>query len=156
MEPLHLSPQARDRLQAEFEERTMSRRKEITQRIEEARAHGDLSENAEYDAAKNEQGQNEGRVRQIEDMLRRAVIVEAVAITGEVTPGCLVELRYDGDDDTTTYLVGSIEERNERYDVLSTSSPLGHALLGKRAGDRVTYQGPRRELVAELVAVRAL
>ena len=156
MEPLHLSPQARDRLVAEFEERTTARRKEITARIEEARAHGDLSENAEYDAAKNEQGQNEARVRQLEDMLRRAIIVETVASSDEVTPGCLVELRYDGDTDTITYLVGSIEERNDNYDVLSTSSPLGHALLGKRAGEKVKYSGPRRELTAELVAIRSL
>jgi transcription elongation factor GreA len=155
MEPLHLSQQALDRLTAELEERTTSRRKEITLRIEEARAHGDLSENAEYDAAKNEQGQNEGRVRQLEDLIKRAVVVEAAASDG-VTPGCLVELRYDGDDDTTTYLYGSIEERHDTFEVLSTSSPLGVALLGKKPPARVTYQGPRRELAVELVGVRTL
>jgi len=155
MEPLALSQQALDRLKAEYEERTTARRKEITLRIEEARAHGDLSENAEYDAAKNDQGHNEARVRQLEDMIKRAVVVEASGDSGEVAPGCLVELRYEGDDDTTTYLYGSIEERHPTYEVLSTSSPLGVALAGKKPGDRVTYQGPKRELAVELVGVRA-
>ena len=66
----------------------------------------------------------------------------------------LVELRYDGDDDAVTYLVGSIEERNETYDVLSTNSPLGQAILGKAPGATVTYQGPKRELSVTVVAVR--
>lgn len=155
MEPLHLSQQALDRLKTEYEERTTSRRKEITLRIEEARAHGDLSENAEYDAAKNDQGHNEARIRQLEDMIKRAVVVEATGDTDSVAPGCLVELRYEGDDDTTTYLYGSIEERHDTYEVLSTSSPLGVALAGKKPGDKVKYQGPRRELSVELVGVRA-
>ena len=155
MEPLHLSRSALDRLEAEYEERTTTRRKEITLRIEEARAHGDLSENAEYDAAKNDQGHNEARIRQLDDMIKRAVVVEASGATDEVAPGCLVELRYEGDDDTTTYLYGSIEERHETYEVLSTSSPLGVALAGKKPGDRVTYQGPKRALAVELVGVRA-
>jgi transcription elongation factor GreA len=152
---LHLSASALDRLKAELEERTTTRRKEITLRIEEARAHGDLSENAEYDAAKNDQGHNEARIRQLEDMIKRAVVVESTGNATDVQPGCLVELRYEGDDDTTTYLYGSIEERHDTYEVLSTSSPLGVALAGKKPGERVTYQGPKRELAAEVVAVRA-
>jgi transcription elongation factor GreA len=155
-EPLSLSQQALDRLRAEHEERTVPRRKEITNRIEEARAHGDLSENAEYHAAKNEQGLNEARIRQLEDMLSRAVIVEADATSDAAAAGLLVELRYEGDDDTTTYLMGSIEERHDVYDVLSVSSPLGQALQGKHPGTKVSYQGPKRELVVELVSVRPL
>jgi transcription elongation factor GreA len=154
MEPLHLSAQALERLTGELAERTTAGRKEITLRIEEARAHGDLSENAEYDAAKNAQGHNEARIRQLEDLVKRAVVVETT-MTDEVSPGCLVELRYEGDDEITTYLYGSIEERHESFEVLSTSSPLGVALLGKKAGARVTYKGPKRELNVELVGVRA-
>ena len=81
-------------------------------------------------------------------------MVEAAA-ADSVAPGCLVELRYEGDDSITTYLYGSIEERHEQYDVLSTSSPLGQALLGKKPPARVTYKGPRRELAVELVGVRS-
>ncbi len=154
VEPLSLSQQALDRLQAEFEERTGPRRKDITNRIEEARAHGDLKENAEYHAAKNEQGLNEARIRQLEDMLQRAEVVETDASNDAAAAGFLVELRYEGDDDTTTYLMGSIEERHDTYDVLSVSSPLGQALQGRHPGDKVSYQGPKRELVVELVSVR--
>jgi transcription elongation factor GreA len=151
----HLSQQAYDRLREELEERTTSRRREISMWIERAREHGDISENADYDAAKNEQGHNEARVRQLEAMLKNAVVVEGAA--GDVVePGCLVELQYHGDDDAVTYLVGSIEERHEIYDVLSTNSPLGQALLGASPGETVTYQGPKRELSVTVVDVRPL
>jgi transcription elongation factor GreA len=153
-EPLSLSQQALDRLRAEHDERTGPGRTEITNRIEEAREHGDLKENAEYHAAKNEQGLNEARIRQLEDMLSRAVVVEAEPDADAAEPGYLVELRYEGDDDTTTYLMGSIEERHDTYDVLSVSSPLGQALQGKHPGTKVSYQGPKRELVVELVSVK--
>lgn len=156
MEALELSQQALDRLHAEFEERTTARRKEITARIEEARAHGDLKENAEYHAAKDEQGHNESRIRHIEDMLKRAVVVESTAAADTAAAGRLVEIRYVGDTDTTTYLIGSIEERHDTYDVLSVSSPLGQALLGKSAGDKVSYEGPKRAINVEIVKVSSL
>jgi transcription elongation factor GreA len=151
----HLSPHAYERLRQELEERSTKRRREISMWIERAREHGDISENADYDAAKNEQGHNEARIRQLERMLKSAVVVEAAS--GEIVePGCLVELRYHGDDDLVTYLVGSIEERHETYDVLSTNSPLGQALLGASPGETVTYQGPKRELSVTVVDVRPL
>ena len=152
----HLSPQAYERLRQELEERSTSRRREISLWIERAREHGDISENADYDAAKNEQGHNEARIRQLEAMLKDAVVLENTAGGDVVEPGCLVDLRYTGDDDVVTYLVGSIEERHESYDVLSTNSPLGQAVLGKEPGATVTYQGPKRELSVTVVAVRPL
>jgi transcription elongation factor GreA len=151
----HLSPQAHARLTAELEERTTSRRRELSHAIERAREHGDIKENADYDAAKNEQGHNEARVRQIEEILRTAVVVEGPA--GDVVaPGTIVEVRMEGDDDTTNYLVGSIEERSDEFEVLSTSSPLGLALLGHAPGETVTYQGPRREFAVAIVSVKPL
>jgi transcription elongation factor GreA len=152
----HLSQQAYERLTQELEQRSTTRRREISLWIERAREHGDISENADYDAAKNEQGHNEARVRQLEAMLKQAVVMEHTASGDVVEPGALVDLRYEGDDDVTTYLVGSIEERHETYDVLSTNSPLGQAILGKPPGETVTYQGPKRELSVVVVAVRAL
>jgi transcription elongation factor GreA len=152
----HLSPQAYDRLRRELEERSTARRREISAWIERAREHGDISENADYDAAKNEQGHNEARIRQLEAMLKSAVVIENNASADVVAPGCLVDLRHEGDDDVVTYLVGSIEERHETYDVLSTNSPLGQAILGKAPASTVTYQGPRRELSVTIVSVRLL
>jgi transcription elongation factor GreA len=153
-DPTHLTPQALARLREELEERTGPRRKEISKRIERAREHGDISENADYDAAKNEQGLNEARVRQLEALIRTAVVVDTA--NGEVVAaGTVVELRMEGDDAATTYLVGSIEERHDEFDVLSTSSPLGQAVLGKAPGDVVSYDGPRRAFAVEIVSVRA-
>jgi len=153
MDESHLSQQAWDRLREELEQRSTIRRKEISAWIERAREHGDIRENADYDAAKNEQGHNEARIRQIEQLLKTAVVVEGPA--GDVVaPGTVVEIRMNGDDDTTSYLVGSIEERHEHLDVLSTSSPLGQALLGHAPGETVSYEGPRRTFEVEVVSVR--
>ena len=76
--------------------------------------------------------------------------------SGEVVaPGTIVEVKMEGDDDTTSYLVGSIEERSEEFEVLSTSSPLGQALLDHRPGETVSYEGPRRTFAVEIVSVRS-
>jgi transcription elongation factor GreA len=150
----HLSPQAHARLQAELEERTTSRRRELSHAIERAREHGDIKENADYDAAKNEHGLNEARIRQLEQMLKNAVVIDATTAGDVVEPGTVVDLRYSGDDELLTYLVGSIEERNEKYSILSTNSPIGMAIVGKAPGDTVTYQGPKREMSVTIVAVR--
>lgn len=150
-----LTQQALDRLKEELAWRTGEYRREISLQIERARELGDISENADYDAAKDEQGKSEARVRQLEAIIKSAVVVEGA--TGDVVePGVVVEVRYEGDDDTQKYLVGSIEERNDTYDVLSTNSPLGQALLGASPGKTVTYQGPRRELSVTVVSVQAL
>lgn len=153
----HLSPQAYQRLQEELERRSTTGRKELSLAIEKAREYGDLRENSEYHAAKDEHGLNEARIRQLEQMLKNAVIIEGdVTATDVVEPGVVVEFTYEGDDEPTVCLVGSIEERNEKYSVLSTDSPLGQAMLGKSPGATVTYQGPKRELSVKLVAVRPL
>jgi transcription elongation factor GreA len=153
METAHLSKQAFERLHDELEERSGPSRRAISAAIERAREHGDLKENGEYHAAKNEQGLNEARIRQLEQMLQTAIVVENAG--GEVVgPGTIVEIRMEGDDEPTSYLVGSIEERHETLDVLSTSSPLGQALLGHGPGDTVGYEGPRRTFQVEVVSVR--
>jgi transcription elongation factor GreA len=156
MEPAQLSTTAHERLVAELEHRTGALRFEIADRIERARELGDLKENADYDAAKNEQGLNEARVRQLEAMLRDAVIVEGPP--GDVVEaGVIVEIRITGDDETQSYLIGSIEERNDTYEVLSTSSVLGQALVGRRAGETTTYETPRKvQLEVEIVTIRPL
>jgi transcription elongation factor GreA len=154
MDELHLSPETHQRLTEELERREGPYRREISAWIERAREHGDIRENADFDAAKNEQGHNEARVRQLEAILRTAVVVEGAA-AGVVAPGTIVEIRMDDDDETTSYLVGSIEERHDTYEVLSTGSPLGQALLGAAPGETVTYEGPRRAFRVEVVDVRS-
>ncbi|MGQ0823661.1 MAG: GreA/GreB family elongation factor [Actinomycetota bacterium] len=156
MTEAHLSPQAYERLRDELEWRSTTYRRELSEQIERARELGDISENADYDAAKDEQGKSEARIRQIEQILKTAVVIDGASAGDVVEPGALVDLLYDGDSDPQTYLVGSIEERHETYDVLSTNSPLGQAILGAAPGTSVTYQGPRQELSVTVVGVRPL
>jgi transcription elongation factor GreA len=152
MDEVHLSRAAHERLTKERDWRSGERRSEISQWIERAREHGDIRENADYDAAKNEQGHNEARVRHLDAILKAAVIVEG-GDADVVQPGTIVEIRMDDEDDTTTYLVGSIEERHETYDVLSPGSPLGTALMGKTPGEIVDFAGPKRTFKVEIVSV---
>jgi transcription elongation factor GreA len=148
-----LSPQAHQRLTDELAERSGPTRRHISELIERARELGDLSENGDYHAAKNEQGLNEARIRQLEAILKHAVVVEAT--TGDkVETGTVVEVRMEGDDEPSTYLVGSIEERGTGYDVISPGSPLGKALLGHTPGDVVTYEAPGGRFDVEILAVR--
>jgi transcription elongation factor GreA len=138
----HLSQAAFDRLKAEYDDLTTRGRVEIARKIEAARELGDLSENGDYHAAKEEQGKMEGRIRQLHSLIENAEIVEATADGGVVGLGSVVGIRYQGDDDVEKYLIGSIEERHDDLDVISPSSPLGEALLGSSAGDDVTFTAP--------------
>jgi transcription elongation factor GreA len=145
-----------DRLQSELEDLRTRGRIEIARAIEAARALGDLSENGDYHAAKDAQGKMEARVRQLEAMLRDAEIVTGeVGAGGEVTTGVVVALRYTGDDETERYLIGSIEERREGIAVISPNSPLGQALIGRRQGDRVSYEAPSGVQEVEIIEVGA-
>jgi transcription elongation factor GreA len=153
MEATHLSPQAHQRLVEELDERTGPKRRQISEWIERAREHGDIRENADYDAAKTEQGHNEARVRQLEAILKTAVVVESTKAE-KVEAGTVVEVRMEGDDETSTYLVGSIEEKGRGYDVISPGSPLGKALLGHAPGEKVNYEAPGGRFMVEILVVR--
>lgn len=153
MSETQLSRDAFDRLQAELTDLTTRGRVEIADAIEKARALGDLSENGDYHAAKDAQGHMEARIRKLEQLLDRAVIVEKAA-TGEVAVGSLVSIRYEGDDDVETYLLGSIEERRPGVDIVSPGSPMGQALMGRSAGDVVEYEAPNGSMLkVEIVSV---
>jgi transcription elongation factor GreA len=137
-----LSRTAYERLRAELDDLTTRGRVDIARKIEEARALGDLSENGDYHAAKDSQGHMETRIRQLEHLLRNSTVSDEVVDNGRVASGSVVTLRYEGDDTDERWLVGSVEERHQELGVISTASPLGQALLGKQAGDEVTYQVP--------------
>jgi transcription elongation factor GreA len=151
----HLTASAHRRLVAEFEDLTTRGRIEIAEKIERARELGDLSENGDYHAAKDEQGHMEGRIRHLEAILENCEIVDVVD-DGTVKPGSVVTILYVGDDEDAaeTYLLASIEERNDEFDVMSPQSALGTALLGGSVGDVVTYATPTgAELSVEIVSV---
>ncbi len=149
-----LSRDAYDRLRAEFDDLSTRGKVDIARKIEAARELGDLKENGDYHAAKEEQGRMDGRMKQILAVLEDAEIVESVDTT-VVTTGTVVEIRYDGDASTEKYLLGSIEERREGIDVASPTSPFGAALIGHAAGDTVEYQAPGGKLRVEIVSISA-
>jgi transcription elongation factor GreA len=151
-----LSRQAYERLSAELEDLTTRGRVEIARAIEAARALGDLSENGDYHAAKDAQGKMETRIRHLQSLLATAVVVdEAPHDSDVVVAGTVVSLRYEDEDEPTSFLVGSIEERDRGLPVISVNSPLGQALLGQRAGQVVEYDAPGGRLRVELVRVGA-
>jgi transcription elongation factor GreA len=150
-EPTWLTPAAYRKLEEELEHLTTEGRDHIQERIAEARSHGDISENADYDAAKNEQGLMEARIRRIRHLLDTAEVREA-ADTGHVTVGSVVTVR-DGDGDEMEYFVAPQENKVAGLLLASPSSPLGGALLGAAVGDTVSYEAPRGTFQVEVVSV---
>lgn len=132
-----------ERLAAEFFDLTTRARFAVADKIERAREMGDLSENGDYHAAKDEQGHMEGRIRQLEDILEDHEIV-APGVEGIVSAGAVVSFVYhgDSDDDAETYLIGHMEERREGIELMSPKAPLGGALMGRSIGETVEYEAP--------------
>ncbi len=145
----YLTPEAYERLSAELDELKTVGRERVSQAIGVAREHGDIRENADYDAAKNEQGMMEARIRQLEEILRSAVVGQP-RDTGKAGPGMVVRLEIAGDEEV--YFLGSREEAINGMDVLSLQSPLGQAVLGRKPGEEFTYTTPTgRELPVKLL-----
>ena len=147
-----LSQAAYDRLEAELEELKTQGRPRVSAAIEAARSHGDLRENAEYDAAKEEQGKMEARIRQLEDMLANAQVGDAPS--GEVIQAGMIVTATDDDGDELTFLIGSREDRVDGLSVVSAQSPLGEALLGAKVGDTVRYQAPAGTFTVRVTAAQ--
>lgn len=146
-----LSQEAYDRLHAELDTLRTEGRTNIAAVIEEARAHGDLRENAEYHAAKDEQGKMEARIRQLEQLLRDARIGEPQDL-GAVRPGLKVVLEVEGDEET--YLVGSREDQHDELEILSAESPMGKAILGSAVDDKVSFSTPNgTEIGVRILAI---
>ncbi len=137
-----LTQEAHDRLKAELDHLAGPGRVEIAKKIEAARDEGDLKENGGYHAAKDEQGQIEGRIRQLQYILENARVGEPPRKEGVVGPGMTVTVRFAGDDDEVTFLLASREESGAPIDVYSPRSPLGNAISGKKVGDTATYSLP--------------
>jgi transcription elongation factor GreA len=147
-----LTQNAYDRLEAELSWLEGEAREKVISDIATARAHGDLSENAEYHAAKDQQGLQEARIRQLRQMIENAEIIEA-RDDGIVKPGTIVTIRYQGDTESESYFFGLREEKQGGYDIVTPASPLGQALLGRSAGDTVTAKVPAGELEVDIESV---
>ncbi|MFZ2501139.1 MAG: transcription elongation factor GreA [Nocardioides sp.] len=149
-----LTQDAHDKLTEELEHLRGPARADVIARISAARDEGDLKENGGYHAAKEEQGKLEMRIRQIEEMLRKAQ-VGAAADDGTVSPGFVVTYRFEGDDDTETFLLGAREIEADDLPVFSPQSPLGSAIIGAREGDTVAYVAPNgKTLRVQIVSAK--
>jgi transcription elongation factor GreA len=148
-----LTQEAFDRLQGEYDERTGPLRTDITKKIEAAREEGDLKENGGYHAAKDEQGKNEARIRQLRQLLENASVGEAPEADGTVKAGMVVTVRFPGDTDTEKFLLGHREANvGSDINVYSTTSPLGAAVLGTTIGETAAYALPNgKQLSVEVV-----
>jgi transcription elongation factor GreA len=138
-----LTQEAYDRLKTELAE-LIANRPVIAAEINARREEGDLKENGGYHAAKDEQGKQEGRIRQLEDLLRYAQVGEAPTEVTEVAPGTVITVQFDGDpSDTETFLLGSREiSATTDLTVYSPKSALGKAILGHKNGETVSYPTP--------------
>ncbi|MBL3699682.1 transcription elongation factor GreA [Leucobacter luti] len=148
-----LTQEAYDRLTGELEQLTGAGRKDIASRIEAAREEGDLKENGGYHAAKDEQGKMEARIRDLEELLKHAVVGEVPQASGVVEIGTVITADIFGDEER--FLLGNRELADgSDLDVYSAESPLGAAILGRKVGDEVSYSAPNgTEIEVKILAV---
>jgi transcription elongation factor GreA len=142
-----------DALQAELDELRGPGRAAVVQKVSDARDEGDLKENGGYHAAREELGKLDGRIAQLEDMLKRAQVGETPPDDGVVEPGMVVTYRFVGDDDQERFLLGAREMKgDDDFEVFSPESPLGAAINGKKRGETVEYVAPNgKTLKVEIV-----
>ena len=139
-----ITPEGLKNLEEEIEHLSTVRRREVSERIREARDFGDISENAEYDDAKNEQAQLEAQISQLEERLRRSTVVEEVATgTGEVTFGSVVHIKDQESGDSRKFQIVGSTEADLAAGKLSSESPIGSALIGGKVNQIVKIPAPR-------------
>ncbi|MFJ3882711.1 transcription elongation factor GreA [Streptomyces sp. NPDC090077] len=151
-----LTQAAYDQLKAELDYLSGPARTEIAMKIAAAREEGDLRENGGYHAAKEEQGKQELRVRQLTQLLENAKVGTAPASEGVVAPGTLVTIAFDGDeDDTLEFLLASREYASSDFETYSPQSPLGAGVNGKKVGDDAQYELPNgKKATVRILAVK--
>ena len=151
-----LTPEGLEKLKAEIEHLSTEKRREVAERIKEARDFGDISENSEYDDAKNEQAMLEARIATLEDKLRSASVIDARELTADVVRvGSQVQVK-DAAGKSLTYTIVGSTEADPSANRLSNESPVGKALVGRKKGDAVTVQlpnGKQRELTVTKIEV---
>jgi len=146
--------QGKEKLEKELEQLKSVKRKEVVERIKTARSFGDLSENSEYDAAKEEQAFVEGRITAIENMLRNAVIIENNDSESAVALGKTVTFKELPDGEEEYYTIVGSAEADPFESKISNDSPIARSLMGKKEGDQVTIQTPGGEIEVAIVSIK--
>ncbi|HUC63256.1 MAG TPA: transcription elongation factor GreA [Alphaproteobacteria bacterium] len=155
MEKMPITLEGLNRLQEELKRLKSIERPSVIKALEEARTHGDLSENAEYHAARERQSFIEGRVAELEDKIRRAEVIDPTKLTGKAVKfGATVDLVDVDTDEEVTYVIVGAEESDITSGKLSVLSPLARGLIGKEVGETVEVPTPRGSKVYEILKVR--
>jgi transcription elongation factor GreA len=155
MEKVPMTAHGHQMLEVELQRRQSQERPAIIQLISEARTHGDLSENAEYHAAKEQQSLNEGRIAELEDLLSRAEIIDVSKLTGEsIKFGATVSLVDEDTEEEKTYQIVGDQEADVKEGKISISSPIARALIGKSKGDTVEVTAPGGARSYEILKVK--
>jgi len=150
-EKILLTPEGLEKIKKEYKELTGSRRKEITERIQKARELGDLTENAEYDAAREEQATVEGRIAELEELMKRAEVVKNNKCPVQIDVGCRVRVHLEGRDEE--FQIVGAPEADPSSGKISHESPLGQALLGKKVGDKIEVNAPVGKLIYKILDI---
>jgi len=153
-EETYLTKEGEDALRQELRQLTQTRRPALARKLREAAAQGDLKENADYHDAKEQLGFIEGRVQQIESILRIAIVVENSGRSDEVRIGSTVVIQEDGEDIDEEYRIVGSAEANPRERKISEKSPIGSALMGKKLGEKVSVATPDGEIKFKIVDIR--
>ena len=153
-QPIYLTTEGAEKLRQELDRLVNVKRPALAKRLRKAIEQGDLSENADYKVAKEEQGFLEGRIQEIEATLRRAEIIQERAPTGEVALGSRVTVVEEGTEETEVFRIVGVAEADPIDGKVSHKSPLGRALLGRRVGDVVTVKAPGGKIDFRLTEIR--
>lgn len=130
-----------------------TKRNEVTQTLKDARALGDLSENSEYEQAREDQANLEKRIIELEYALEHAVVIDKNENDGKVSIGCSVELQYEDEDDTESYKIVGSQEADPFNNKISNESPIAAAIMGKKVGDSVEVSSPSGVYTVKIVAI---
>jgi transcription elongation factor GreA len=149
--PAYISREGLEKLRQELDELVNVRRAEVASRISEAKEHGDITENAEYEDAKNEQAFIEGRIQALSALIKNAVLIDETTSKTHVQIGSTVEL--EGDDGRESYTIVGSAEASPGQGRISNESPVGRALLGKKKGDKVTITVPAGDMHYKVVSI---
>ncbi len=153
MEEMFLTPEGAAKLKEELEHLTTVKRMDLARRLREAIKQGDLSENADYIAAKEEQAFLEGKIQEIEATLKRATVVHEASADGSVSVGTRVTVVEDGEDGEEVFLLVGSKEADPREGKISHESPIGRALMGKHVGDRAQAETPGGTIVFKITKI---
>jgi transcription elongation factor GreA len=153
-QPIYLTDEGVENLRQELDHLVNVKRPALADRLHRAIQQGDLSENADYIAAKEEQGFLEGRIQQIEVMLRNATIIEENTPTGEVALGSRVTLVEEGSEQAETFRIVGPAEADPTQGNVSNESPLGQAVLGRRVGDVASVEAPAGKIAFRITAIQ--